>query len=73
VKTEITQNMIFDSIDEDIAEHFSSLEDGSYMTLLPLYIHISRHLGKISKALSLTRDNYSGKSPNRCSECQDDV
>jgi len=63
MKEEITQNMILDSVDKDIADHFSSLEDGSYMTLLPIYIHLARHAGKISKELSL--ESYNAKSEPR--------
>ena len=57
--------LIFSSIDTDISEHFSSMEDGSYMTLLPLYIHIGRHLAKISSVLTESHKHSCG-CPDTC-------
>jgi hypothetical protein len=73
MKNNITQNMILDSVDEDISEHFSSLEDGSFMPLLPIYIHLARHLGKISKSLSFDSHNYGSNSTNGCCKCKNYV
>jgi len=43
-----TSKLILDVVDDDIADHFAELEDGTYMTMLPIAIHLSRHLARIS-------------------------
>ena len=47
-----TRKLILGAVDDDIAAHFDKLEDGSYMTMLPLAINISRHLRRISALTS---------------------
>ena len=60
-----TLKLILDSIDADISEHFSALEPGSYMPLLPLYIHIGRHLAKVSSLLKGHDDRGGGPDTGR--------
>lgn len=61
-------NLILQSVDKDISDLFSALDDGSYMPLLPINIHIARHLAIISDKLSVDRNSDSGDCSNRCSK-----
>jgi hypothetical protein len=73
MESETTQSMIMQSVDKDIAEHFSSLDEGSFMPLLPIYIHIARHISKIPMLLSLIGDNYCGDSSDSSSKRKNNV
>ena len=67
-----TTKLILDSVDSDISEHFSSMEDDSYMSVLPLYIHIGRHLAKISNRLTESHNQSCDCSNTGC-KSEDDI
>ena len=65
-----TDDLILGAVDNDIAEHFKERGSGSYMTMLPLAIHISRHIAKIS---AIVGDKNSSNSPNKSGTGDDKV